>query len=198
MSFTDAIYGFAITLLVVNLDLPDASDWDSVSSLAQSGFLGQLFGFTLSFVVIAVFWRINFRLVRTLSGMTSAVLTAQIVCAFFIVLLPFTTQGMSDPATRDLGLPTALYALNIALAAIAQTTMYVIAQRQGLTGLPTTNATSRALIVGALATPVVFLVSIPVAMAYGADAARFVWLALLILGPLSGRLAPSLPARTPR
>lgn len=195
LSFTDAIYGFAITLLVANLDVPSASDWTSLSALLSSGLVGQLFGFTLSFVVIAVFWRINFRLVRTISGMTSAVLTTQIVCAFFVVLLPFTTQGMSDESTRDLGLPTALYALNIALASLAQLSMYVVAQRQGLTGLPTTASVTRALVVGSLATPLVFLVSIPVALVYGAQPAELTWLTLFALGPLLGRLAPALPSR---
>ena len=195
LSFTDAIYGFAITLLVVNIDVPDASAWTSLSALVDAGFLGQLFGFTLSFIVIAVFWRVNFRLVRTLSGMTSAVLSAQVVSAFFIVLIPFTTQGASDPGTRDVGLPTALYALNIALAAIAQSSMYFIAYRQGLTGLPRTNAVARNLVIGAMATPVVFLASIPVALAYGANAGRLVWLALLVLGPILGRRAPQLPSR---
>lgn len=196
LSFTDAIYGFAITLLVVNLDVPDAADWDSLSALRTSGFVGQLFGFTLSFVVIAVFWRVNFRLVRTMTGMTPAVLTGQIVTAFFVVLLPFTTQGMSDPTTRELALPTAFYALNIACASLAQLATYVAAQRQGLTGLPATYAVTRALVVGSLATPVVFLGSILVAMAFGAQAAQVSWLALLVAGPLVGRLAPPMPARS--
>jgi len=190
LSFTDAIYGFAITLLVVNLDVPAAADWSSLSALIGSGLYGQLFGYTLSFVVIAIFWRVNFRLVRSMSGMTSPVLTAQIVAAFFVVLIPFTTQGMSDPATRDLGLPTALYALNIALASLAQTATYLIAQRQGLTSLPSTNDVSRRLVLASLVTPLVFLASIPIAVGVGSQAAELSWLLLVVLGPLTGRIAP--------
>ncbi len=187
LSFTDAIYGFAITLLVVNIDVPDASDWESLSTLASSGFFGQLFGFTLSFAVIAVFWRVNFRLVRSISGMTSAVLTANIVGAFFIVLLPFTTQGTSDPGTRDLALPTALYALNVALAAMCQSAMYLIAELQGLTGPVPTRKYLVAQTLQASAVPIVFLVSIPVALAWGPNPARLMWLSLLVIGPLVGR-----------
>jgi uncharacterized membrane protein len=190
LSFTDAIYGFAITLLVVNLDVPSPAAWDSWTGLVDAGLLGQLFGFVLSFVVIAVFWRVNFRLVRSMSGLTSRVLTANIVCAFFIVLIPFTTQGISDPGTRGLDLPTVVYALNIALASLAQTVMYVLAQRDGLVSMPAGGPrTVRRQTLFALATPVVFLVSIPVALTAGALPAHVVWLTLLVIGPLAGRFA---------
>ena len=38
-------------------------------------------------------------------------------------------------------------------------------------------------------TPLVFLVSIPVAMAFGATAGKLTWAVLIVLGPLSGILA---------
>jgi len=195
LSFTDAIYGFAITLLVINPDVPRPADWTDLAALADSGLPTQLIGFTLSFVVIATFWRLNFRLVRTMSGMTSAVLTANLVCTFFIVLIPFTTQGVSDPATADLGLPTALYAANVACIAISQRVMFVIAQRQGLTGpVPTWPQIARQVAASATV-PLVFLVSIPIAVTYGADPARYLWLTLVVLGPVVVWLVRPAPTR---
>ncbi len=187
LSFIDAIYGFAITLLVINPDVPKPSDWTDLGTLAESGLGGQLLGFTLSFVVIAAFWRLNYRMVRTMSGMTPSVLTANLVCTFFVVLIPFATQGISDPATVDLGLPTAFYALNVAGVAVALRVMFVLAQVQGLTG-PVPDR--RDLVVGLLATvpvPLVFLASVPVAIAVGAEPARWMWLSLIVIGPLAGR-----------
>ena len=37
-----------------------------------------------------------------------------------VMLIPFTTQGISDPESSQFALPTAMYALNIALASLAQ------------------------------------------------------------------------------
>lgn len=187
LSFTDAIYGFAITLLVANLDVPNPRDWSSLSALAASGLPGQLVGFTLSFVVIAIFWRVNYRLMRSIDAMTPAVLTANLVCAFFVVLIPFTTQGISDPGVRDLALPTAVYALNIALASMSHTAMYLIAQSQGVAGpVPPRNERLRTALI-ACVVPLVFLLSIPIALMAGATAARMSWLVLVLVGPAVSR-----------
>ena len=45
-------------------------------------------------------------------------------------------------------------------------------------------------IASALITPVWFLASIPVAYLVNAEAAKYMWLLLIVIGPLSGRLAP--------
>ncbi len=55
LGFFDAMYGFAITLLVANIVLPPASDWTSLSKLLAGGLGTQLVGFLISFVVIAMF-----------------------------------------------------------------------------------------------------------------------------------------------
>ena len=36
-TFFDAVYAFALTLLVVNVDPPEASDWKSLTALLGSG-----------------------------------------------------------------------------------------------------------------------------------------------------------------
>jgi hypothetical protein len=46
-----------------------------------------------------------------------------------------------------------------------------------------------------MTTPLVFLASIPVAYLVGADAARLVWLSLVVIGPISGRWADARIAR---
>ncbi|MBD8045045.1 DUF1211 domain-containing protein [Arthrobacter sp. Sa2BUA2] len=57
ISFFDAIYGFAITLLITNIDLPPAAAWASVEDLLNTGLLSQLFGFLLSFAGIGTGFR---------------------------------------------------------------------------------------------------------------------------------------------
>jgi uncharacterized membrane protein len=95
VSFFDAVYGFAITLLITTVHLPGAKSWQSLHTLLNSSFGNEVFGFVLSFVVIALFWRLNYRLIGRMSGMSSSIVLANIVGILFIILIPFTTQAMS-------------------------------------------------------------------------------------------------------
>jgi len=45
VSFFDAIYGFAITLLITAVDVPSAKAWHSVHALLRSGVGNQIVGF---------------------------------------------------------------------------------------------------------------------------------------------------------
>jgi len=185
ISFFDAIYGFAITLLIANLDVPPAEAWRDLPSLLNSGILGQLTGFALSFVVIAAFWRVNVRIIRRISAMDSATTTMNLLAAAFVILIPFTTQGISDPHTLSFALTTVVYGANIALASIAQTAMFEVARRRGLEAHPMTRREYTVYLLNALPTPVVFLASIPVTLVWGGVAGKLAWLALLVLGPLA-------------
>ncbi|GAA3676471.1 hypothetical protein GCM10023081_13460 [Arthrobacter ginkgonis] len=189
LSFFDAIYAFAITLLVTNVDPPPARSWASLSALLNSHLPSQLLGFTLSFVVIAVYWRVNFRVIGSMALMSHRLIVWNIVAVFFIILIPFTTQGTSDPETDDLPLPTALYALNIALASLSQTAIYLSARKHGLTQAEADQGKpSLRQILPFLTVPAVFLASIPVTLLAGPSAGRLVWAALFIINPLVGRL----------
>ncbi|WP_167043335.1 TMEM175 family protein [Salinibacterium sp. ZJ454] len=189
LGFYDAIYAVAITLLIVNVDVPEPDAWHDLSSLAASGLFYQLAGFALSFLVIAVFWRVNVRLVQLLSALDPATTTANLVAVALVVLVPFTTQGISDPETAGFALPTVFYAVNLAAVSVAQTLMFQIARRKGLEIRPRGRRENRILLIDALTTPLVFLASVPVALLWGADAGKLSWASLLLIGPLSGRLA---------
>jgi uncharacterized membrane protein len=168
VAFFDAVYAFALTLLVVNLDPPDAEDWASLTTFFTSGIEWQLLGFAISFAVIAVFWRVNHRLVALFRALSPATIVANLVATAFVVLIPFSTQGISDVETADEPLTIAVYAVNISCAILAQSAMFWVA---------------------------VFLASIPIAYAFGADWARLTWALLIVLGPLSGRIASRRVAR---
>jgi uncharacterized membrane protein len=189
VSFFDAVYGFAITLLITTVHLPPAHAWRSIRSLLDSSVGPELFAFALSFAVIAVFWRLNYRLIGTMSGMTPRIVFSNIVCTFFIVLIPFSTEGLTASVPSGYPLPTALYAANLAAASLAQTVMYTIAAYSGLTPKASrTRLRTAVAIVGEFVFPAVFVVSIVVAYADSPQAARNVWLSLIVLFPLLMRI----------
>lgn len=188
ISFYDAIYGLAATLLIANVDAAPPEAWKSLGTLFTHDILDQLVAFTISFVVIAVFWRINVGLVKRLAALDGPTTAANLVAAGLVILLPFTTQGISDAATTDLPLPTAFYAVNVAAVALAQTVMFQIARARGLERTPATARENRRGVLDALVTPVYFLASVPIALVWGADAARWSWIGLPIVAAISARL----------
>lgn len=195
VAFFDAVYAFALTLLVVNLDPPEASDWTSLDALLGSGLGWQLLGFAISFTVIAVFWRVNHRIVALFRAVTPAIIVANLVATAFVVLIPFSTQGISDVETADQPLAIAIYAVNISIAVLAQSATFYVARRDGMLSHPLPRRADHARFLDTLTTPVVFLASIPIAYAFGADWARYTWALLLVVGPLSGRWAARRVAR---
>lgn len=187
LGFLDAIYGFAITLLVTNIDLPPAEAWKSLSTLLDHGLHAQLLGFVISFVVIAVFWRHNTEVLSRFSGIDGAVITSNLFSAGLIVLIPFTTQGISEPEISDYPLPVALYAANVALAILSQTVTYEVGRARGLL---VTEASPELVRVERLDTAVkvgIFLVSIPVAYLVSPSWGMLAWLLLIPFGMAMGR-----------
>ena len=189
IGFFDAIYGFAITLLISNLDLPPAEAWASVDTLLNSGLGDQLLAFGISFVVIAVFWKSNANLMSRFRGIDSPVIVANLLSAGLVVMLPFTTQGISEAGLSDLPLPTALYAVNVALAILAGQLVFEVGAARSLLVDPASPGVRWAWRADALAQVAVFAASIPVAYLAGADWGRATWLALVVISPLTGRWA---------
>lgn len=187
LSFFDAIYGFAVTLLIANVDLPEPQAWRDLGSLARSGLGQQLTGVVLSFVVICALWRVNVRLIKALEGLTGPMVVANLVATGLVIMVPFTTDAISSPDTGDLALPTVLYALNIAGIAVAQSAVYQLGRAAGLERRPSSARENRVRLLAAAVAPAVFVVSVPVALTLGASAAQLSWLSLVVLLPLAGR-----------
>lgn len=187
LSFFDAIFGFAITVLVVSIDPPEAKAWTSINALMDSGLGNQLTCFAISFVVIAAFWRSNAQLLGRFRAMDSTLITSNLVTVAFVVLIPFSTQGISDPELNDLPLPTALYAVNVALAILSQSITAEIARARGLLVDEVSRSAWRASRVDVLSKIAVFLLSVPIAFACGSRWAQLSWLLLIVLGRVTGR-----------
>ena len=188
LSFFDGIYAFSATLLITTLSVPEANDWRSFEAMADSGTLAELGWFALSFVVITAFWYINVGVLRKVQAITGPVMVANLVAAGLVILIPFTTHGLSLDGADPYPLPTSLYALNIALASLAQTAIAVAARRHGVLEAPADGRAWAAELIQALITPAVFLASIAIAYTLGASAAQWSWIALVVLIPLAGSL----------
>lgn len=186
VTFFDAIFAFAVTLLITTVDDFDPATWTSLQRMWEKNGSGLL-AFAISFVVVVSFWRANHQQVTGFLALDGQLITLNCVVMFGVVLIPFTTEAMGK--LDNLPLPVALYAINISAVYIMQFVVGFVAERRGLRSeRKLTPQQLRWELIDAATLPVVFLGSIPVAYYVSANAAQRSWLLLLVLMPLVGNV----------
>jgi uncharacterized membrane protein len=111
-AFSDGVLAIIITIMVLELRPPPASNWAALIPLVPI-FLSYI----LSFVFLAIYWNNHHHLFQAIEQVNGSVLWANIHLLFWLSLIPFTTawMGENDFAAE----PVALYGLVLLLAAIA-------------------------------------------------------------------------------
>jgi uncharacterized membrane protein len=188
IAFIDATFAVALTLLITTLDVDDpTSSFASLSALGDA--IGaQLLAFAIAFAVIAAYWLGHHRMVAMWVGIDRPTIVTNLFLIAAIVLLPFTTRSVGDPGVAELPLPTVLMAVNIAAVSALYTLVWVVASRGGLLDHTASSGEWRERVVDGLAPVAVFVASVPIAYLVSPDAARFSWLALVVVNPAVGAL----------
>jgi uncharacterized membrane protein len=161
-ALTDGVYAIAMTLLVLELHVPDAhSSAELAAGLAAQA--PSLVGFALSFAVLGTYWVGNAVNLTHLARVDRAALFLNVLQLFFISLLPFTTAVVGrypDQATAVI-----LYGLHLEALGLAQYAHWVYVLRNPkLTRAPIDAATARAVTVRILVGPVAWIVAIVLAL----------------------------------
>jgi uncharacterized membrane protein len=183
--FSDAIFAIAITLLIVDLQVPDG--------LVQSGqqlreTVPQMVGFAISFAVIGLFWIGHHGLFRHIKGFNRPLIMLNLLFLGTIAFLPYPTSLVS--AAGDQVPATVFYAASIIAAGLAEAAVWLYAMRireLALPGVP--PSVHRWVLLRTLMTPAVFLVSVPVAF-FRPVPAKYLWLLLIPAGAVLRRLEP--------
>src|SRR5687768_8301565 len=90
MAFTDGVMAVAITLLVLNLEVPEVPAGelnDAVVDLVPS-----LIAYLLAFALVGRFWIIHHRLFEALHGFDGRLMVLNLSFLAMIVLVPFGTE----------------------------------------------------------------------------------------------------------
>jgi uncharacterized membrane protein len=173
--FSDAVFAIAITLLALDLRLPEATgrtDADLVRALGD--LVPELAAFALSFAVIAAFWIGHMRTFRALVRTDPVLITLDLVFLAFIALLPFPTSVLAHEG--NLATTAVFYGLFGLATACSSTLLWVYASRIGhLVGPWVTPRMATYITYRAATVPVVFALSIPIAIVFGANAAEATW-----------------------
>ena len=116
-ALTDGVYAIAMTLLVLELHVPDARS----SAELVTGVIAiapNLFSFALGFAVLGTYWVGSAINLSHLARVNRAALFLNVLQLFFISLLPFTTALLGR--YPDEAVAVILYALHLEALGLAQ------------------------------------------------------------------------------
>lgn len=189
--FSDAVFAIAITLLVLELRVPDIEPGQSVGS-AVLALWPQYLGYALSFAIVAVNWVFHHRKFLAIERFDTRLVWINLAFLFFVALVPFPTSLLSEHAPDPVAV--SLYAGLVVVLGLTATWLWAYAYRAGLMGPDVGPALFRLTAFNNLVVPVVFLLSIPLALMANAEWAMWFWVLSWPASALGGVLLGRRPA----
>jgi uncharacterized membrane protein len=191
--FSDAVIAITITLMVLEIRLPEGFGEFSDAELwsALLGLWPRFLAYVISFAVIAVFW-MNHRAKFDRIGKSDRGITwLNFLFLMTIGLPPFTTSIIAEnPGTVG----TSIYAAVIVLSGAALSLIWLYAWQRGMIRPEVPEVERRRLLFSALSSGAVFAISIPLSFAHP-DAAKYFWLTLIPLNLWNRGVLPRLRRR---
>ena len=118
-AFSDGVIAIIITIMVLELKVPQGADLGSLRELSP-----VMASYVLSFIYVAIYWNNHHHLLHACERINGAIMWANMHLLFWLSLVPFVTAWAGDH--RDAPLPAALYGFVLMMAGIA----YAIMERQ--------------------------------------------------------------------
>src|SRR5215831_4370405 len=182
--FSDAVFAIAITLLVVDIRVPDIVR-DAGQQISHS--TGKILSFVISFLVIGLFWMGHHRLFRYIAAVDRRLIFLNLLFLGTIAFLPYPTALLFAGNTHKPAAPV-FYAACVAAAGLGELAMWLYATHtKGLVPASVPRAVRRYELAQLLPTPVVFGLSIPVAF-IAPGFAPFTWILLVPIGRILPRI----------
>lgn len=111
-AFSDAVIAILLTIMVLELKVPHGTDLEALRPL-----LPVFLAYVLSFVYLGIYWNNHHHFFHAVRRIRGGVLWANLHLLFWLSLFPFTTGWMGENHLAPI--PTAIYGVNLLLAAIA-------------------------------------------------------------------------------
>jgi uncharacterized membrane protein len=176
VAFSDGVFSIAITLLVLNLHIPDTLSHGEVANELWNQ-RENLLAYAISFAVIGRFWVVHHSFFSEVTGFDGRLIALNMLYLGWLVLIPFSSQVLGEYGGT---LPAvALYSANLAGVVLIGQWMSWDARRAGLTRIDAEMA--REYLFRGLFIAAVFLISIVVAL-FDASIAPFLWFLLFFEG----------------
>jgi uncharacterized membrane protein len=137
-AFSDGVFAIAITLLVLEIKVPGASELHQAggvwAALAQRW--PNYVGYALSFLVIGVMWANHHSIFEYIKRVDRTLILVNLLLLMGVGFLPFPTavlaDNLADPATRTAA--TAFYGVALVFTSITFNLLWLVGRRQHLFG----------------------------------------------------------------
>lgn len=160
--FSDAVFAIAITLLVIEIKIPElprdqVTDEHLLHKLAQ--LIPKFVGFLVSFLLIGQYWIVHHRMFGYVINFNQRLIWLNIFFLLGIALMPFSTGFYSEYAGAPVITPVIFYTGNIAFIGILNFFMwrYLSKPHRGLTE-NLTPLLARYSSLRAITVPVIFII----------------------------------------
>lgn len=163
VALSDGLFATVLTLLVLDLRLPDALSAQGGNLTVFLKWVGpHMFSYLLTFFVAGFYWLAHHRDFEHIHDYDRGLLGYNLLFLLFVGLLPFSTAAVGVGGFTSDVFPFywAIYCANIILAGVLLTLTWTYAIAHGQVDAEVTPEMSLYIIVRQLLTPAVFLVSI--------------------------------------
>jgi uncharacterized membrane protein len=177
--FNDAIFAIAMTVLVLNFEVPEGLVGDAEPRLLRllADHVDDLVAYGLSFGVLAYFWVAHHRLFARVQRADHTVLYLNLAFLACVALLPFPSELLQHYGDTEAGV--VMWALMVAAAGAMFTLLAVYVGRAGLSEPARPEEHHRHIVLRSMTVPVVFAASIPVAVV-NVTAAKVMWVLVVV------------------
>jgi uncharacterized membrane protein len=176
--FSDAVIAIAITLLVLDIKLPDLPEHVDAAALADAlGSIGsKITAYVVSFLVVGQFWYGHFLRFRSIRRVDLRLIWLNLLFLMCIGFVPFASSVLSEHPNAT---SYALYDGTMAVVALLSAALWAYAIAGDRLVPPRLDpAVRRQSLIGPLLVAGVFIIS-GLAAQYDIRAARWVWLLLI-------------------
>jgi uncharacterized membrane protein len=177
VAFSDGVMAVAITLLVLNLEVPSLHHGESLGD-ALVDLIPSLGSYVLAFALVGRFWIVHHSLFEKLIGFDRPLMGLNLLFLALIVLVPFSAE-LYDRYT-DQGLAAAVLGATLGLAALDHWLMTSHVLRAGLIHDDHRVETETFGGLVGLGFPIAFLLSVPAAFVT-VHLAELLWISTIVL-----------------
>jgi uncharacterized membrane protein len=171
--FSDAVFAIALTLLVLDIRLPEDTGDDTLPALL--GLWPELLAYALTFAILGLNWVGHHRKFRVIVRFDGVLLWWNLLFLAFVALTPFPTSILSDEVDP---VSVVFYAIVVAMLSLLQAVIWMSAWRRKLLSPEVDAALYRYVLANVLVAPVVFAASIPIALFWDPTIAMLFWIAI--------------------
>lgn len=184
VAFSDGVFGFAITLLITSIPVPELPRSASADQIVQQllGLLPNFYSYVFSFYMVGIYWMAHHRTFRYIIKFDTRLLWMNLTLLLLIAFLPFPTSLLGRYG--DTSIITAFYAATLSVVSLIYLLLWWYASSHHRLISPDLDQKKiTQLRVRGLITLTIFIISIGLSF-ISPSLAKAAWIAIFFVRPI--------------